>query len=330
MNVHSQANPFGSRLPSIIIHGGAGVGNRQDADPERMAKVHGALSSIVTFGGEMLAAGASAVDVVEAAVRTLEDDPLFNAGRGAALTSEATVEHDASIMNGRDRSGGAVASVGRIRNPISAARAVMDDGRHVLLVGSGAEQFARERGLELAPPWYFFTPERLAALENVKRKVAAASEHELSEQDIHGTVGAVALDKNGDLAAATSTGGRANKLPGRVGDSAVLGAGTYADNRFCALSATGSGEHFSRVMLGRRLADLLELAGQDVVEASNNAFAEVKALGGSGGFVGLTLDGRPISFMGGRGMHRAYLQVGQKPETAIYSDERFSPDCALV
>lgn len=326
MNLHSKSLPKGAHTPSIIIHGGAGVRAREGTDPVRIAEVHTALGEIVAYGGRLLSEGASALHTVEAVVRELEDNPLFNAGRGAALTSEATIEHDASIMDGRDRRCGAVAAVGCVRNPISLARAIMEDGRHVLLAGPGAEQFARTHDLELAAPWYFFTPERFAALENVKKKIATAAEHELSEQDIHGTVGAVALDTHGDLAAATSTGGRANKLPGRVGDSAVIGAGTYADNRFCALSATGSGEQFSRVLFGRRVADLVELSGMDIEAACATALAEVQSLGGTGGFVGLSPAGEAVSRFSGKGMHRAYMRVGTPLQTAIYRDEPFGPD----
>lgn len=324
MNLYPR--PHGSGvLPALILHGGAGVGDPSAADPGRVAAIKTALARILREGEQMLAAGASALDVVEAAVRRLEDDPLFNAGRGAALTSEATIEHDATIMDGCDRRTGAVASVGRIRNPISAARAVMDRTSHVMLTGTGAEQFARLQGLALAPPWYFFTEQRLKALERV-REAGTNAARKLDEEDVHGTVGAVAIDADGRLAAATSTGGRANKLPGRVGDSAVAGAGTYADNRFCALSATGSGEHFSRMMFGHRVSNLIELCGFSLDEATARAIAEVREMGGSGGFVSLASDGRPVSRFTGAGMHRGYVRVAQAAEVAIYADDEFSPD----
>jgi isoaspartyl peptidase/L-asparaginase-like protein (Ntn-hydrolase superfamily) len=245
------------------------------------------------------------------------------------MTSEGTIEHDATIMDGRDRRAGSVASVGRIRNPISAARAVMDHTPHVLLAGAGAEQFARQQGLELAAPWYFFTQQRLDALKRVQQ-AATPAKSEVNEQDIHGTVGAVVLDSQGDLAAATSTGGRSNKLPGRVGDSGVVGAGTYADNRFCALSATGSGEQFSRILFANRIASLMELSKLDMATASIQALSELQAIGGSGGFVGLTSDGEPVSRFTGQGMHRGYIRLGAEPEVAIYSTERFTPDMLLV
>lgn len=325
MSIHSKSQPTCSKIPALIIHGGAGVGERDGGDPTRVASIHASLLQIVTCGGELLKSGKTALDVVEAVVRMLEDDPLFNAGRGGALTSEATIEHDATIMDGRDRRAGSVAVVGRVRNPIAAARAVMEHSPHVLMAGLGAEQFARQRGLELAAPWYFFTQQRLDALERVQ-KAAACAQPQLSEQDIHGTVGAVAFDGQGNLAAATSTGGRANKLPGRVGDSAVIGAGTFADNRFCALSATGSGEQFSRILFASRVSNLIELADMDLATASARALAEVQAIGGSGGVVGLDRDGQPVSLFTGKGMHRAYVRLGTAPEVAIYSGDGFTPD----
>lgn len=325
MNIDHRSVSQRKAVPILILHGGAGVGSADDADPERIAAVTQSITAILNAGEKLLSSGASALDIVEATVRRLEDDPLFNAGRGAALTSEATIEHDATIMDGRDRRTGAVAAVGRIRNPISAARAVMEKSPHVMLAGAGAEQFARQNGLELAPPWYFFTQPRLNALERVQKAMIAARQKQLSEEDIHGTVGAVALDAQGNLAAATSTGGRANKLPGRVGDSAVAGAGTYADNRFCALSATGSGEHFSRIMFGSRVANLMELRETGLAEASMRALYEVQMMGGSGGFVGLSREGTPVSHYTGDGMHRGVVSAGGLPEVAIHKTA-FSPD----
>lgn len=310
-------------VPALIIHAGAGVSPHGSMPAGYEEEIRGSLYAIVAAGSVDLARGASALDVAENAVRMMEDNPLFNAGKGAALTSEATVEHDAAIMDGRLRQAGAVTSVRRIRNPISAARAVMDQSPHVMLAGSGAEQFAREHGIEMAPEWYFFTERRLAALERVKR---AANGEAAQEHDIHGTVGAVALDKSGNLAAATSTGGRGNKLPGRVGDSPIVGAGTYADNRYCGVSGTGAGEYFMRMVLAFRLANLIELGGLEIGEAARLTIEELRAFGGSGGLIAMDPAGVAIATFTGRGMHRGFARAGQKPEVAIHADEPFSPD----
>jgi beta-aspartyl-peptidase (threonine type) len=303
--------------PILLIHGGAGAIQKGEAAPEREAAIREALRAALQAGWTVLDRGGSALDAVEAAVLSMEDCPYFNAGHGAALTSEGTVEHDACIMSGVDRAAGAVCGVGRIRNPIQAARAVMERTPHVMLTGPGAELFAREAGIPLAPPWYFFTPERQAALERVQ--AAKRSKAQASERDRHGTVGAVALDSAGRLAAATSTGGYSDKRPGRVGDSPIVGAGNYADERV-AVSGTGHGESFIKTVLGHRLSCLMELAGLDLEAAAERALAELGAIGGTGGFVAVGADGRAVLPFNTPGMYRGIARDG-RISVAIFGDD---------
>ncbi|MHB2168726.1 isoaspartyl peptidase/L-asparaginase family protein [Alsobacter sp. R-9] len=304
--------------PVLLIHGGAGAISRAEATPEREARIRADLRASLEAGWAVLSKGGPALDAVEAAVRVMEDSPCFNAGHGAALTSEGTIEHDASIMDGRTRAAGAISGTSRIRNPVSAARAVMERTPHVMLTAAGAEQFARENGLPLVAPWYFFTPERLAALERVqaaKRTAAAAS-----EKDKHGTVGAVARDAQGHLAAATSTGGYADKMPGRVGDTPIIGAGTYAHDATIAFSGTGHGESFIKGALGHRIACLVELAGMSLADASQRALRELEALGGTGGFIVLGADGTALLPHNTPGMYRGIARGG-RAAVAIFGDE---------
>jgi beta-aspartyl-peptidase (threonine type) len=258
----------------LAIHGGAGSSKRQAPEP-CLAGLRRALES----GWEVLAGGGSALDAVTAAVIVLEDDPLFNAGRGAVYDAQGRHELDASLMDGATLRAGAVAAVSRIRNPVLAARAVLEDGRHVLLAGAGAERFARAQGLALVRPSYFDTPERRAAL----RRGGARP---------RGTVGAVARDRDGNLAAATSTGGSTGKLPGRVGDSPIVGAGTWADNATCAVSGTGHGELFLRTALAHDVAARIRYGGQPLARAARAALAAVARLGGEGGLIAIDRHGR--------------------------------------
>jgi L-asparaginase / beta-aspartyl-peptidase len=303
--------------PILLIHGGAGAILRGEATAGREAAIRTELGRSLEEGYRILRDGGRALDAVEAAVRVMEDSPYFNAGRGAALTSEGTIEHDASIMDGTTRAAGAVSGTKRIRNPVSAARAVMERTPHVLLTGEGAEQFAREQGLPLAAQWYFFTPERLAALERVQ--AAKRSKTAVSEQDRHGTVGAVARDAFGRLAAATSTGGYADKMPGRVGDSPVVGAGNYAD-RWVAFSGTGHGESFIKAVLGHRVSCLVELAGLSLADASRRALDELAAIGGTGGFIAVDHTGAIVLPFNTPGMYRGVAQAGRLG-VAIFGDE---------
>jgi beta-aspartyl-peptidase (threonine type) len=240
---------------ALAIHGGAGTMSPELMTPAIERDVRAGLERALDAGRAILQRAGSSLDAVAAAVRVLEDDPLFNAGRGAVFTSAGTHEMDAAIMDGKSLAAGAVGSVQRIKNPIDLARAVMDKSPHILLAGNGAEDFARELGLEIVDAKYFYTEQRWQALERVRD--AQMKSAALSDEDRHGTVGAVALDQAGDLAAATSTGGYTNKWPGRIGDTPIIGAGTYANNRTCAVSATGDGEFFIRAVAGYDLSALI-------------------------------------------------------------------------
>ena len=272
--------------PVIAIHGGAGVMRRDKPGAANRAGLERALEA----GYEVLRTGRSSIDAVTAAVMVLEDDPLFNAARGGSLNSDGDVEMDASIMEGAKLRAGAVAAVRRIRNPVLAARAVMEKTRHVLLAGEGAERFARKQGLKLESPAYFRTARQLASL---KRK------------NYHGTVGAVALDADGNLAAATSTGGYTGKMPGRIGDSPIVGAGTYADNRACAVSGTGLGEAFIRAAVAHDMCARMRYRGVSLIVAAGAALKNVAQLGGDGGLVAVDRRGNVAMPFNSEGMYRA-------------------------
>lgn len=290
-----------SNKPIILIHGGAGVPITLDRYTEASARA--GLAVALDVGFNLLNAGVSAVDAVEAAVRVMEDDPVFNAGVGGALTSHGHVEHDASIMDGATRDAGSVTGTRRVRNPITLAKHVLVASPHVCLSTEGAEQFAADIGVPLVDPGIFVTERRLEALSRV-RGGALRPEYVLDEQDLHGTVGAVALDVHGHLAAATSTGGRTNKWPGRVGDSALIGAGTYADDRTVAVSCTGNGEYFIRCVTAHTVSSLVELGGFSVQDAADRAVADLGTLGGTGGLIALDASGTPAFSFNSHGMYR--------------------------
>ena len=274
---------------AIAIHGGAGGLPGQGLSAARQQRYRDGLAAALEQGYQQLAHGASSLEAVIAAVRALEDDPLFNAGRGAALTRDGGAELDAAVMDGSTLRAGAVAAVRHVKHPIELARRVMEKSRHVLLVGAGAEEFAFEEGVELVPNTYFRTAERQAELEQL-RGGGMVSELMPSPQ---GTVGAVARDAAGNLAAATSTGGMANKRPGRVGDSPIIGAGTYAKNGVCAVSATGHGEYFMRLVAAHHVCASVEYRGVSLAEAVRETLHErLRALGGDGGIIAVDADGR--------------------------------------
>jgi beta-aspartyl-peptidase (threonine type) len=299
----------------IAIHGGAGVISRASMTPESEAAYRRDLESALDAGYAVLARGGSGLDAVTTAVRILEDSPLFNAGRGAVFNHEGINELDASIMDGKDLQAGAVAGVRHIRNPVLLARAVMEDSPHVMLTGTGAEEFALERGIELVPRSYFFTERRWNQLERARKG------DRLSAADLgyYGTVGAVARDQQGNLAAATSTGGMTNKRWGRVGDSPVIGAGNYADNRSCAVSATGSGEYFIRSVLAHEIAALIRHRGLDAATAAREAVSQSLAgIGGDGGVIVIDHAGRIAMEFNTEGMFRGARDASGRREVSIY------------
>ena len=286
---------------SIAIHGGAGAVPRSSLSAGRERQYRDALAAALDVGYATLEKGGSSLDAVTAAVRALEDNPLFNAGRGAALTRDGAAELDAAIMEGRQQRAGAVAAVRHVKNPIELARRVMEKSRHVLLVGAGAEEFALEEGLALVPNVYFRTEERREQLE-AERSGRPVSDLVPSSQ---GTVGAVALDAAGDLAAATSTGGMTNKRQGRVGDSPIIGAGTYAKNGVCAVSATGHGEYFIRCVAAHHICAAVEYRGLPLKEAVHELLHQkLPELGGSGGIIALDGGGRIVTEFSTEGMFR--------------------------
>ncbi|MEO1361690.1 MAG: isoaspartyl peptidase/L-asparaginase, partial [Pseudomonadota bacterium] len=282
----------------LVIHGGAGVILRENLTAEREAAYTAALETALEAGAEVLRNGGSAVDAVQAAVIPMEDDPLFNAGQGAVFTAAAEHELDASIMSGAERDAGAVAGVKRVKNPILAARAVMDQSEHVMFAGEGADRFAESVGLEMVENSYFDTDRRRESLERVLR------ERERTDADRHGTVGAVAIDAEGNLAAATTTGGMTAKAAGRIGDSPLIGAATYAQNGVCAVSATGHGEYFIRVAVAKTICARVELAGESVKDASESALNQVAELGGDGGVVVIDGNGQYEYVFNSKGMYR--------------------------
>ncbi|MDZ3832294.1 MAG: isoaspartyl peptidase/L-asparaginase [Sphingopyxis sp.] len=302
---------------TLVIHGGAGTIERARITPDQDREIRAALNAAIDAGTKILAAKGSSLDAVEAAVRVLEDSPHFNAGRGAVFTWDGQNELDASIMDGRTRKAGAVAGVLRTRNPISLARAVMEKSPHVFLGGGGADRFAIDQGLEQVDPKWFATPERLLQLEQMKTK-------KLSSYDVDykfGTVGAVALDAQGHVAAATSTGGMTGKRWSRIGDSPVIGAGTYADDRACAVSATGSGEYFIRVGAAHEICARIRMQGDTPKQAADAVIAEIGGLGGSGGVIVTSPSGSADWSFNTEGMYRAKANSAGERHVAIYQDE---------
>jgi beta-aspartyl-peptidase (threonine type) len=302
---------------ALAIHGGAGTPLRAAFDAARAPEYHAGLRRALAAGRDILTDGGAALDAVTAAVIELENDPLFNAGRGAVYTAAGTHEMDAAIMDGSARRAGAVAGICGPRNPILAARAVMDHTPHVMLAGAGAMDFCRAQGLDFAPPGYFDTESRRRALAEFLRGQG------LDDQSRrHGTVGAVARDRAGNLAAATSTGGMTGKEPGRIGDSPVIGAGTFADNASCAVSATGHGEFFIRFAAAHEVAARVIHAGQTLDLAAAAVIAEITAAGGSGGLVAIDRSGAIALPFSTPAMYRGYTRGDGVSHTAIF-DEAF-------
>ncbi|MBL0407022.1 isoaspartyl peptidase/L-asparaginase [Microvirga aerilata] len=309
---------------ALAIHGGAGTILRSKMTPEREAAYHAGLRRSLEAGRAVLAEGGSALDAVSAAVMALEDEPLFNAGRGAVYTSAGKQEMDAAVMDGRDRAAGAVAGICGPRNPILAARAVMEHSGHVVLIGESALEFCRAQGLAFEEPSYFYTEQRWQALqETLAMRKSGADDGDESRK--HGTVGAVARDRSGNLAAATSTGGMTAKSPGRVGDSPVIGAGTWADNETCAISATGHGEIFIRYAAAHEIASRMRYAGQSLEEASRAVVIDMLApAGGSGGIIAVDHAGNVSLPFNCSGMYRGVVRGDGVLRTAIYDEPLIS------
>jgi len=313
-----QAKKFG-----LVIHGGAGTIERAKMTPEKEREYRAGLERALTAGYDILKRGGSSLDATEAAVRVLEDDPHFNAGKGSVFTSAGTNEMDAAIMDGKTLAAGAVAVLNHVKNPIRLARLVMEKSGHVMIDGEGAEAFAKENGMELVDQKYFFTQERWDALQKIKaaekhRTGGAGKAFLITDQDRHGTVGAVALDKNGNLAAATSTGGTTNKRPGRVGDTPIIGAGTYANDATCAVSATGDGEYFIRATVGHDISALMEYRGMSLKEAAQAVLDKVAKLGGTGGLIAIDHQGNIALPFNTAGMYRGYVDPNGKFVIEIY------------
>jgi beta-aspartyl-peptidase (threonine type) len=302
---------------TLAIHGGAGSMTPETLPPEEHTRAMTGLRAALDAGGAILRAGGPALDAVAAAVRVLEDDPAFNAGRGSVFTWDARIECDAAIMDGRDRRAGAVAGVTATRHPVDAARAVMERSPHVLLSAAGADAFSAEHGCEQAPPDWFATPERRRQLDEIKARPHLQFDVGMK----YGTVGAVALDAAGHVAAATSTGGLTAKRWGRVGDSPIVGAGTYADDRAGAVSCTGSGEHFIRLNVAHELTARRRLAGETLAQAADVLLAELTALGGRGGFIAVAPDGEALWRFNTPGMFRGVARAGEDRRVAVFAPE---------
>ncbi|AJQ92076.1 isoaspartyl peptidase/L-asparaginase family protein [Gynuella sunshinyii] len=314
-------------IPVIVIHGGAGAIARSAMTPSKEQSFRQALTEIVATGQQILAAGGSAMDAVTEAVRLLEECPLFNAGHGAVFTHEQTHELDASVMDGQTLQAGAISCVSRVRNPVLLARAVMEHSEHVLFTGDGAEAFARAHGFEMVAADFFSTEDRLQQLHRARQRggmmldhdgAAEASGDPIDPDNKYGTVGAVALDAQGNLAAATSTGGLTNKQVGRVGDTPLIGAGCYANNRTVAVSCTGTGEMFMRAVTAYDISARMEYAGMTLVEACDAAVARLAELGGDGGLIAVDHLGNIALPFNTGGMYRGYGHVGELPQVDIY------------
>jgi beta-aspartyl-peptidase (threonine type) len=314
----------------IVIHGGAGTIERGSMTPEMEAQCRERLAAALRAGHDVLEGGGSSLDAVQAAITVMEDSPLFNAGKGAVFTHEGKNELDAAIMDGATRRAGAVARLRHVRNPIQLARAVMERSPHVMLVGDGAEEFALEQGIPLVPESYFYTEARWRSLQRAieEEKRARGGAPTAMTEDLwnartrkFGTVGAVALDRHGNLAAGTSTGGLTDKRWGRVGDSPIIGAGTYADNRCQGSSATGTGEYFIRAVVGHDICALMMYRGLSLKDAAEEVvMKELVAMGGDGGVIAMDRSGNYVTTFNTSGMYRGYMGKDGRAVVGIYKD----------
>ena len=302
---------------ALALHGGAGTILRSNITAEQESAYRAGLHAALTAGWELLVQGAAALDAVTETVRLLEDCPLFNAGRGAVFTHEGVHEMDASIMCGRTLAAGSVAAVRNVRNPIALARAVMDRSEHLFLAGSGAEEFAREQGIAFEPDEYFHDEYRYSQLLAARAQDRVQLDH--ADEKKYGTVGAVALDSAGDLAAATSTGGMTNKRYGRIGDTPIIGAGTYANNRTCAISCTGHGEYFIRAVVAYDISCLMEYRGMTLAEASDLVVNQkLRTMGGEGGLIAVDAAGNIAMPFNSEGMYRGSVSSAQAATVKIF------------
>jgi L-asparaginase / beta-aspartyl-peptidase len=319
----------------LVIHGGAGTIKYDPKNPEKQKPYEAALQQALQIGYDTLNKNGSALDAVEVVIRFLEDNPLFNAGKGAVFTSKGTNELDASIMDGSNLKAGSVAGVTTIKNPITLARAVMEKSKHVMLAGKGAEEFAKENKITIVDPKYFYTKARWDGLQKVKAlekkeqdsinaaiKKTAFGEYYFEGKNVggkFGTVGAVALDKKGNIAAATSTGGMTNKKYGRVGDAPLIGAGTYANNTTCGISCTGWGEYFIRLVMAKSVSDLMEYKNTSIDDAAKEMIQnKLPNLGGDGGLIGLDKYGNITMQFNTEGMYRGYIKSSGEKMVAVF------------
>ena len=299
----------------IVIHGGAGVITKKNMTPEKEAAYKQKLNEALETGQKMLEKGGTATETVIAVIKIMENSPLFNAGKGAVFTHDGKNELDASIMDGKTLNAGAVAGVTDVKNPITLAYAVMTKSKHVMLSSKGASQFAKEQGIEIVDPSYFYTENRWKSLQKVLENEKKA------EKEKHGTVGCVVLDKYGNLAAGTSTGGMTNKQYGRIGDSPIIGAGTYADNATCAVSCTGHGEFFIRYVVAYSVSALMKYKGLSLQDAGNEIINKtLKDVGGEGGLISVDKDGNIAMPFNTPGMFRGYIKSTGEKEVLIYRD----------
>lgn len=330
--VHSQE----TEKVVLVIHGGAGTILKKNMSPEKEAAYEAKLTEALEAGYKILQSGGSSVEAIQTAIHVMEDSPLFNAGKGAVYANDETQKMDASIMRGSDKNAGAVAGVGTVKNPIDAAIAVMEKSEHVMLAGEGAEEFAEKNGVEMADPDYFKSDVRLKQLKRIQEKEEMILDHDgdqgaidPSENEFNidyiedkkfGTVGAVALDQNGDIAAGTSTGGMTNKRYDRIGDSPVIGAGTYAYNETCGVSCTGHGEFFIRNVVAYDVSALMEYKQLSVDEAATEVIEKQTEMGGKGGLIALDSKGNVAMPFNTAGMYRGYITESGKIVVKIYTE----------
>lgn len=313
----------------IVIHGGAGTILKENMSDSLEQAYREKLTEAIARGHVILASGGTSMDAVTATINIMEDSPLFNAGKGAVFTHDETNELDASVMDGATLNAGAISGVTRIKNPIDLARAVMDQSEHVMLSSTGAEQFAQEQGFELVDPKYFYTERRFKSLQRIKKRATTELDHDGKTAFVDpyikaskfGTVGCVALDRSGNLAAGTSTGGMTNKRYNRIGDAPIIGAGTYANNASCAVSSTGWGEYFIRAMVAHDIAALMEYKGMSIQEAAEEVIQKkVPALGGDGGIVAIDRGGNIAMEFNTAGMYRAHMNAEGELTVKIYKE----------